>query len=734
MALSTFSRAARLPHRGILSVSCRGLTALSARRHDVPSISTNKRYEHALAIKEGRRLEILDASASQSDEELEPQVTPSEPAFTVLRTKASSETLRAITDHPFSHSRMSSVQAAVLPLLPELARPYDKTDKGGPPRDLLVKAKTGTGKTLAFLVPAIEARLKAIDAAGQKALENNGGVPDARVVEGAKRSYAKSTVGTVIISPTRELATQISQEAIKLTHWHKGFEVKLFTGGSSKTWQLRDFRRGRSDIVVATPGRIRDVLENDPEVAQVLKSANLLVLDEADTLLDMGFRPDIDAITEFFPKTPVRQTFMFSATISSAIRQIAHEVLDSDHHFIDVVPKDSSPVHAHIPQNYTVVPQADQQIPHLVRLIAHDQLVNPGKSKVIVFLNTTKQTQLFTTLIREMFRTVLPGRPGPRIFEIHSKRTQSARTAASNQFRKDESGILVTSDVSARGVDYPGVTRVIQVGSPTSTAQYIHRVGRTGRAGKGGRADLILLPFEKNFVKYQLPEVPIKEVLHDKVAGEVTTLAGLVEEDIASYSLKVKEINPRAQPPRSPERLFRDKPAAALADLEKQISSLVDNLDTQAIDEVFVSLLGFYFSKSSDMHVTRRSIYQALQTWTMEACKLPQAPHVSQSLLAKMGGLDGGERAPSAQRGGLRRSFGLKEPSTQYGGGQRNRTRNETTDRKYGRERSFDAKRGPAPSWMGRGSTGGKERRRTEGHESREDSGDDFFSARRRRY
>jgi ATP-dependent RNA helicase MSS116 len=140
----------------------------------------------------------------------------------------------------------------------------------------------------------------------------------------------------------------------------------------------------------------------------------------------MGFRPDIDTITDFFPKTPIRQTFLFSATVSPAIRQIAHEVLDKDHVFIDVVSKDSSPVHAHIPQHFTVLPSAREQLPHLFRLIAHDQLANPGKSKIMVFLNTTKQTQLFATLLRELSKTTLPARS--HIYEIHSKRTQSARS------------------------------------------------------------------------------------------------------------------------------------------------------------------------------------------------------------------------------------------------------------------------------------------------------------------
>ena len=255
-------------------------TKISASRHHfvyffpywpvIPLALAPRRFAHALAPQKIEPQKSHDTGISEADKVSESAV--SQPLFTALRTNLTPDTLRAITDKPFTHVHMSPVQAAVLPLLPELARPYDE-DEPGPPRDLLVKAKTGTGKTLAFLVPAIEARIKAIEKAGVDALEKNGGLPDSRVVENAKRTYARSTVGTVVISPTRELATQIAHEATKLTHWHKGFEVKLFTGGSSKGLQLRDFKRGRNDIVVATPGRIRDVLEND-DIAPVLETAS----------------------------------------------------------------------------------------------------------------------------------------------------------------------------------------------------------------------------------------------------------------------------------------------------------------------------------------------------------------------------------------------------------------------------------------------------------------------------
>jgi ATP-dependent RNA helicase MSS116 len=236
----------------------------------IPSFThISRKFDHSLAVQKKE-----PPHGTESDTSSKPPENV-QPAFSTLRMQVSSDTLRAITDKPFKHVHMSPVQAAVLPLLPELARPYD-ADTQGPPRDLLIKAKTGTGKTLAFLVPAIEARIKAIDKAGVDALEQNGGRPDARVVENAKRAYARKTVGTVIISPTRELATQIAHEATKLTHWQKDFGVKLFAGGSSRGQQLRDFSHGRNDIVVSTPGRIRDFLENDPDVAEVLKTTTLV--------------------------------------------------------------------------------------------------------------------------------------------------------------------------------------------------------------------------------------------------------------------------------------------------------------------------------------------------------------------------------------------------------------------------------------------------------------------------
>jgi ATP-dependent RNA helicase MSS116 len=162
---------------------------------------------------------------------------------------------------------MSIVQSQVLPLLPELANPHDPENPPKNPRDLLVRAKTGTGKTLGFLIPAVEARLKSLAAHAEKADES--GLPTSRrLSEATQRKFAKENTGVVIISPTRELATQIAQEATKLVKHISDFGVHLFVGGESKSMQLREFRRHPHDIVVATPGRLKDILDSCSDVAE----------------------------------------------------------------------------------------------------------------------------------------------------------------------------------------------------------------------------------------------------------------------------------------------------------------------------------------------------------------------------------------------------------------------------------------------------------------------------------
>lgn len=343
------------------------------------------------------------------------------------------------------------------------------------------------------------------------------------------------------------------------------------------------------------------------------------MLDEADTLLDMGFREDIEDIMKKMPPSPERQAFMFSATISKAIQEIAREVLDPNHVFVNCVTEES-PVHARVSQYHTVLPSPSDQLPHILRLIAHDQLTNRGLSKTVVFFPTTKMTQLYHTLLREASKTTLPLGRNTRFYELHSKRSQDQRTRASNAFRADTSGasVLVTSDVSARGVDYPGVTRVIQVGIPATADIYIHRVGRTGRAGTEGRGDLILLPWETGYTTWQLGSIPLKTVTVDELTSQVEELATEADKHNAHTRAKQPYLT-------------------TLKSLEDNVKELLTMIDEAAVKDTFLSNVGYYIAKSHELRIKRQDIVDGLKKWAVQALGISKAPHISEDHLARFG-------------------------------------------------------------------------------------------------
>ena len=374
------------------------------------------------------------------------------------------------------------------------------------------------------------------------------------------------------------------------------------------------------------------------------------MLDEADTLLDMGFREDIEDIVKMMPPTPKRQTFMFSATVSKAIQEIAREVLDQNHAFINCVTEDS-PVHAHIPQYHTVLPSARDQLPHILRLIAHDQLTNPELSKTVIFFPTTKMTQLFHTLLREASKTTLPAGRNTKFYELHSKRSQDQRTRASDAFRAHRAGasVLVTSDVSARGVDYPGVTRVIQVGIPPTPDVYVHRVGRTGRAGTEGRGDLILLPWETGFVTWQMNSIPLKTVTVDEMSSQVEELAT----EIDKYTTHTRGKQPYL---------------TVLESIDEKVEGLLTMVDEEAVKETLISNCGYYIGKASELRINRSAIVDGLKKWSVGALGLSNPPHISEAFLAKLG-----------VRGERGHTFGSRPAP--YPGSSKKRTEPRWTDR-----------------------------------------------------
>mmetsp|Transcript_32234 Transcript_32234/g.46506 ORF Transcript_32234/g.46506 Transcript_32234/m.46506 type:complete len:725 (+) Transcript_32234:137-2311(+) len=365
--------------------------------------------------------------------------------------------------------------------------------------DVLVKAKTGTGKTLGFLVPAIDVLIQ----------ERSRAAKEARALEREDRTGPFLLPRILILSPTRELAQQIAAEAKQLCTFHK-MGVVLLVGGTNMNSDVRALNRmpaeGSNDIIVATPGRMLAHLKETPGFANQCTAVKVFIMDEADRLLDMGFKRDIDQITTFLNqrKSPgKRQTLLFSATISEDIKKIAKTTLQPGYQFIDTVGDDAEDqTHAHVPQQYMVVPLGQQLRGMVYAIEEHIRQAREAKTgyKIIVFFPTARQTGYYASLLSSS---------GLNVLEIHSRKSQGQRTRASDEFRAGKNLILLSSDVSARGMDYPDVTFVLQMGM-TSRDQYIHRLGRTARAGKSGSGLLMLAPFESSAMLHQeLKDLPL---------------------------------------------------------------------------------------------------------------------------------------------------------------------------------------------------------------------------------
>lgn len=319
-----------------------------------------------------------------------------------------------------------------------------------------------------------------------------------------------NAVHCLVISPTRELAQQITTETEKLLTFHKSPSMKkviTFVGGTNKNKDLK-ILQGPCPIVVATPGRLLDHLQNS-NLQDRMKSLDVLVLDEADQLLDMGFRPDILRILRFLqPSKNIRQTLLFSATIPDQVNEIAGLALRSDYHFVDTVGEDSgAQTHLHVQQQLMISSQQGSSSTMIRDLfsILERETTSDEPYKIIVFFTTAR----LTGFMAELFNSV-KSQTGYKVLEIHSRKAQKARERASEAFRSSNNAVMFTSDVTARGMDYPDVTFVLQVGL-TDRSQYIHRLGRTARAGKDGKGGLLLADYEAHHMtKRELKDMPLE--------------------------------------------------------------------------------------------------------------------------------------------------------------------------------------------------------------------------------
>ncbi|XP_003794763.1 probable ATP-dependent RNA helicase DDX10 [Otolemur garnettii] len=370
------------------------------------------------------------------------------------------------SDFPLSRKTLKGLQEAQYRLVTEIQRQTIGLALQG--KDVLGAAKTGSGKTLAFLVPVLEAlyRLQWTSTDG---------------------------LGVLIISPTRELAYQTFEVLRKVGKNHD-FSAGLIIGGKDLKQEAE--RINNINILVCTPGRLLQHM--DETVSFHATNLQMLVLDEADRILDMGFADTMNAIIENLPRK--RQTLLFSATQTKSVKDLARLSLkDPEYVWVHEKAKYSTP--ATLEQNY-VVCELQQKISVLFSFLRSHL-----KKKSIVFFSSCKEVQY-------LYRVFCRLRPGVSILALHGRQQQMRRMEVYNEFVRKRAAVLFATDIAARGLDFPAVNWVLQFDCPEDANTYIHRAGRTARYKEDGEALLILLPSEEKAMLQQLlqKKVPVKEI------------------------------------------------------------------------------------------------------------------------------------------------------------------------------------------------------------------------------
>lgn len=309
-------------------------------------------------------------------------------------------------------------------------------------RDLIGQAQTGTGKTAAFGVPIVQ-----------------------------RLDHRSKRVQALVLAPTRELAIQVAEEITKIGKF-AGVKVVPIYGGQSYDRQLRALEHG-AQVVIGTPGRVMDHIRRG---TLILDHVRMMVLDEADEMLDMGFIEDVEFILEKVPNE--RQTLLFSATVPDPIAKLARRYL-------------KDPVHVSISPERLTVPLTDQvfyEVREYEKLDALTRILDmEGAERTIIFCRTKKRVDELTEGLQAR---------GYTAEAIHGDLNQVQRNRVMKRFKEGGSEILVATDVAARGLDIENVTHVINYDLPQDTESYVHRIGRTGRAGRSGTAISLIHPKE----------------------------------------------------------------------------------------------------------------------------------------------------------------------------------------------------------------------------------------------
>ena len=388
-------------------------------------------------------------------------------------------------------------------------------------RDVLGCAQTGTGKTASFTLPMID-----ILASGQ-----------------AKARMPRS----LILEPTRELAAQVADNFTKYTAYQK-LNFALLIGGERMGDQQRALERG-VDVLIATPGRLLDLYERGNIL---LSDCKVLVIDEADRMLDMGFIPDVERIASLLPR--MRQTLFFSATMPPAIRKLADQFLINPKE-ITVAPP-ASPAET-VAQHKVVVAERDKREALRV-LVQQEEVVN-----AIIFCNRKRDVDI---LVKSLHNH------GFDAAGLHGDMAQPARMATLDKFRDGEVRLLVASDVAARGLDIPRVGHVFNFDVPLHAEDYIHRIGRTGRAGRSGRSFTLVAPDDakllaavesmlgKTIEQVELPNFEAAEATprRRRESAKPSESASLQPPESTRASPKEKAAQPKEAPRRRNQRPPQD--------------------------------------------------------------------------------------------------------------------------------------------------------------------------------
>ncbi|XP_020293253.1 probable ATP-dependent RNA helicase DDX55 homolog [Pseudomyrmex gracilis] len=346
---------------------------------------------------------------------------------------------------------MTPVQEACIPLL-----------LSG--KDVAVEAVTGSGKTLAFLIPLLE------------------------MLQKRPEKWKPMEVGAIIISPTRELATQISEVLGQFLKLIPSLKEVLLVGGTTPEEDVKKLTKGMN-IIVATPGRLEDILSNCKTInlSLCVKSLEFLVLDEADRLLDLGFSVTLNSILSYLPR--LRRTGLFSATQTKELQQLIRAGLRNPA-IIVIKEKSNVSTPVNLKNSYTIV-QAQHKLSIMIDFI---RSIGLQQTKYMIFLPTCACVDYFSKVIQALL-------PSIDVFCLHGK-MKSQRFKVFDQFRQAKNGVLICTDVMARGIDISEIQWVLQYDPPSIASNFVHRCGRTARIGNEGNSLLFLLETEDAYVDF----------------------------------------------------------------------------------------------------------------------------------------------------------------------------------------------------------------------------------------